>query len=62
MEGVDTGGSRVQKSRRASELSLERAELGHVTVEAALHQVVSSIDYNYNYEPLFMFNNYMVWL
>ena len=39
MEGVDTGDSRVQKSRRASELSLERAELGHVTVEAALHQV-----------------------
>ena len=39
MEGVDTGGSRVQKSRRASELSLERAELGHVTVEAALDQV-----------------------
>ena len=39
MEGVDTCGSRVLKSRRASELSLERAELGHVTVEAALHQV-----------------------
>ena len=33
MEGVDTGDSRVQKSRRASDLSLERAELGHVTVE-----------------------------
>ena len=28
-----------QKSRRASDLSLERAELGHVTVDAALDQV-----------------------
>ena len=30
MEGVDTGDSRVQKSRRTSELSIERAELGHI--------------------------------
>ena len=39
MEGVETGDSRVQKSRRASDLSLERTELGNVTVEAALYQV-----------------------
>ena len=39
MEGVDTGGSRVPKSRRTSELSVERVELGHVLVGAALHQV-----------------------
>ena len=36
-EGVDTGGSRVLKSRRTSELSVERVELGHVLVGAALH-------------------------
>ena len=39
MEGVDTGDSRVQKNRRTSELSIERAELGHVLVGAALRQV-----------------------
>ena len=38
MEGVDTGDSRVPKSRRTSELSLERVELGHVLVGAALQQ------------------------
>ena len=39
MEGVDTGDSRVQKSRRTCELSVERVELGHVLVGAALRQV-----------------------
>ena len=35
---MDTGGSRVAKSRRTSELSVERVELGNVLVGAALHQ------------------------
>ena len=39
MEGVNTGDNRVQKSRRTSELSIERAELGHVSVGATLRQV-----------------------
>ena len=39
MTGVDTGDSRVLKSRRTSELSDERMELGHVVVGAALQQV-----------------------
>ena len=30
MAGVDTGGGRVAKSRRTSELSVERLELGNV--------------------------------
>ena len=38
MAGVDTGESRVVKSRRASDLSVERLELGHVLVGAALQQ------------------------
>ena len=40
MAGVDTGGSRVAKSRRTSDLymSVERLELGHVLVGAALQQ------------------------
>ena len=38
MTGVDTGGSRVAKSRRTSELSVERLELGNVLVGAALLQ------------------------
>jgi hypothetical protein len=36
--GVDTGGNRVAKSRRTSELSVERLELGNVLVGAALQQ------------------------
>ena len=36
--GVDTGGSRVVKSRRTSDLSVERVELGHVLVGAAIQQ------------------------
>ena len=39
MKGVDTGDSRVPKSRRTSKLSVERVGLGHVLVGAALHQV-----------------------
>jgi len=35
---VDTGGNRVAKSRRTSELSVERLELGNVLVGAALQQ------------------------
>jgi hypothetical protein len=38
MTGVDTGGNRVAKSRRTSELSVERLELGNVLVGAALQQ------------------------
>ena len=38
MTGVETGGSRVEKSRRTSELSVERHELGHILVGAAMHQ------------------------
>ena len=39
LAGVDAGASKVLKSRRTSELSIERMELGHVRVGAALHQV-----------------------
>jgi hypothetical protein len=40
MTGVETGGSRVVKSscRRTSDLSVERHELGHILVGAAVHQ------------------------
>ena len=38
MAGVETGGSRVEKSRRTSDLSVERHELGHILVGAAMHQ------------------------
>ena len=38
MAGVDTGGSMAVKSRRTSDLSVERLELGHVLVGAALQQ------------------------
>ena len=41
MAGVDTGGGRVAKSRRTSELSVERLELGNVLVGAALQQADS---------------------
>ena len=38
MAGVDAGGSRVVKSRRTSDLSVERLELGHVLVGATIQQ------------------------
>ena len=38
MAGVDAGGSRVVKSMGTSGLSVERLELGHVLVGAAVHQ------------------------
>ena len=38
MAGVGTGGSRVEKSRRTSDLSVERHELGHILVGAAMQQ------------------------
>ena len=38
MAGVDAGGSRVVKSRRTSDLSMERLGLGHVLVGAAVQQ------------------------
>ena len=36
--GADTGGSKVVKSRRTSDLSVERMGLGHVLVGAAIQQ------------------------
>ena len=50
MTGVDTGGSRVAKSRRTSELSVERLELGHVLVGAALQQADGAVGQTAEYE------------
>ena len=50
MAGVETGGSRVEKSRRTSDLSVERLELGHVLVGAALQQVDTAMGQYSEYE------------
>ena len=44
MTGVETGGSRVVKIRRTSDLSVERLELGHVLVGAALQHADSWVE------------------